>query len=95
MEITQDLVRYLEALGRIELSPEEEVKTQKDLADILAYIDKLSELDTAGVEPLSHAAGVSNVTREDVVTNGDMQDVILANAPEIKDGTILVPRTFD
>ncbi|MCR4688965.1 MAG: Asp-tRNA(Asn)/Glu-tRNA(Gln) amidotransferase subunit GatC [Saccharofermentans sp.] len=95
MEITQDLVRYLEALGRIELSPEEEVKTQKDLADILGYIDKLGELDTAGVEPLSHAAGRTNITREDVVINGDMQEQVLSNAPETKDGTILVPRTFD
>ncbi len=95
MEITQDLVRYLEALGRIELSPEEEAKTQKDLADILGYMDKLSELDTSGVEPLSHVTGQFNVTREDTVSNGDMQDAVLANAPETKDGTILVPRTFD
>ena len=76
MEITTDLVRYLEALGRIELSPED-------------------ELDTTGVEPLSHALGRSNVMREDTVSNGDMRDTVLSNAPETKEGTILVPRTFD
>ena len=95
MEITKDLVQYLESLGRLELSPEDEEKTQKALADILGYFDELSELDTEGVEPLSHVAGVSNVTREDVITNEDMRDAVLSNAPETKDGTILVPKTFD
>ena len=95
MEITKDLVQYLESLGRLELSPEDEEKTQKALADILGYFDELSELYTEVVEPLSQAAGVSNVTREDVITNEDMRDAVLSNAPETKDGTILVPKTFD
>ena len=95
MEITKDLVQYLESLGRLELSPEDEEKTQKALGDILGYFDKLGELDTEGVEPLSHAAGVANVTRDDVIANDDMRDAVLSNAPETKDGTILVPRTFD
>ena len=95
MEITTDLVRYLEALGRIELSPEDEAGMQKGLSDILGYFDKLNELNTTGVEPLSHALGRSNVMRQDTVSNGDMRDTVLSNAPETKDGTILVPRTFD
>ena len=95
MEITKDLVQYLENLGRLELSPEDEEKTQKALGDILGYFDHLSELDTEGVEPLSHAAGAVNVTREDVIANEDMRDAVLSNAPETKDGTILVPKTFD
>lgn len=95
MEITKDLVRYLESLGRLELSPEDEERTQKDLGDILGYIDQLSELDTEGVEPLSHASGVANVMRGDKVINEDMRDAVLQNAPETKDGTILVPKTFD
>ena len=95
MEITADLVSYLEKLGRIKLTPEEEIRTQKELGSILAYIDKLGELDTEGVEPLSHAFGRTNVTREDVVTNGDMQDLILSHAKESKDGAILVPKTVE
>lgn len=95
MEITTDLVKYLESLGRISLSPEEEEKTRKDLGDILAYIDKLNELDTKGVEPMSHAFGRSNVFREDEVSNGDLRDAILSNAPETKEGTILVPKTVE
>lgn len=95
MEITTELVEYLEKLGRIKLSPEEEERTKKELGSILGYIDKLGELDTTGVEPLSHAFGRTNVVREDVVTNGDMQDLILANAAESKDGAILVPKTVE
>jgi len=95
MEITKDLVEYLEALGRIRLSAEEEDKTQKDLGDILRYIDKLNELDTAGVEPMSHAFGRTNVFREDTVSNSDMRDLILSNAAETKDGAILVPKTVE
>lgn len=95
MEITTDLVKYLESLGRISLSAEEEEKTRKDLGDILAYIDKLNELDTKGVEPMSHAFGRSNIFREDTVSNGDLRDTILSNAPETKEGTILVPKTVE
>ncbi len=95
MEITLDLIEYLEKLGRIKLSPEEEDRTLKELGSILGYIDKLGELDTAGVEPLSHAFGRTNVVREDVVTNDDMQDLILSNAAETKDGAILVPKTVE
>ncbi|MBO4408001.1 MAG: Asp-tRNA(Asn)/Glu-tRNA(Gln) amidotransferase subunit GatC [Clostridiales bacterium] len=95
MEITTDLVKYLESLGRISLSAEEEEKTRKDLGDILAYIDKLNELDTQGVEPMSHAFGRSNIFREDEVSNGDLRDTILSNAPETKEGTILVPKTVE
>lgn len=95
MEITPDLILYLEKLGRIRLTPEEEERTLTELGSILGYIDKLGELDTTGVEPLSHAFGRENVTREDMVTNGDMQESILANAYEKKDGAILVPKTVE
>lgn len=95
MEITDELIDYLQALGRIRLSDEEKTKTKKDLGSILGYIDKLNELQTDGVEPMSHAMGSTNVFREDVVTNGDMRDLILANAPSSKDGAFKVPRTVE
>ena len=65
------------------------------MGSMLDYIDKLNELDTTGVEPMSHVFPVNNVFREDVVTNGDDRDNILANAPEEKDGAFVVPKTFD
>ena len=59
------------------------------------YIDKLNELDTSGVEPMSHVFPVHNVFREDVVVNGDIRETILANAPQEKDGSFVVPKTVE
>ena len=53
---------------------------------MLDYVEKLDELDTDGVEPLSHIFGDQNVFREDVVTNGDNKEAMLANAPKAKEG---------
>ena len=78
-----------------ELSDEEKEQAKKDMANMLDYIDTLNELDTSGVEPMSHVFPVNNVFREDVVTNEDDRDEILANAPEAKDGAFVVPKTFD
>ena len=64
------------------------------MASMLDYIDKLGELDTTGVEPMSHVFPVHNVFREDVVTNGDDRENIIKNAPEEKDGMFVVPSTF-
>jgi aspartyl-tRNA(Asn)/glutamyl-tRNA(Gln) amidotransferase subunit C len=62
---------------------------------MLDYIDKLNELDTEGVEPMSHVFSMNNVFREDAVVNGDDRENILANAPEQKDGAFKVPRTVE
>lgn len=95
MEITMELISYLEKLGRISLTEEEKEKTRIDLSSILGYIDKLNELDTNSVEPLSHAFPITNVFREDVVTNSDRRDFILSNAPDKKDGCFKVPKTVE
>ena len=58
-------------------------------------IDKLNELDTKGVEPMSHVFPVQNVFREDVVTNGDEREAVLAYAPQKYDGAFVVPRTIE
>ena len=65
------------------------------MANMLDYIDMLNELDTEGVEPMSHVFPVHNVFREDIVVNGDTRDQILKNAPEQKDGSFMVPKTVD
>ncbi len=95
MEINKDLVIYLEKLARIELSESEKVKVEKELSEVLGYIDMLSELDTEGVEPASHSFPVNNVFREDVVTNGDSRASVLSNASHSKDGCFKVPKTVE
>ena len=70
-------------------------QARKDLAEMLGYIDRLGELDTDGIEPMSHVHPESNRFREDTVTNGDGREQVLANAPEVRDGAFVVPRTFE
>ena len=93
--ISDETIEYVGILAKLELSDEEKEQAKKDMANMLDYIDTLNELDTSEVEPMSHVFPVNNVFREDVVTNGDDRDEILANAPEAKDGAFVVPKTFD
>ena len=93
--ISDETIEYVGILAKLELSDEEKEQAKKDMANMLDYIDTLNELDTSGVEPMSHVFPVNNVFREDVVTNGDDREDILANAPEAKEGAFVVPKTFD
>ena len=95
MQIDKNLVMYLEKLGRIELSEEQRTASEKDLQDILTYIDTLNELNTDGVEPASHSFPVANVMRQDCVTNTDAREAVLHNAPREKDGCFVVPKTVE
>ena len=95
MQITPDLIKYLETLARITLNEDEEKKVGSELQDILTYIDMLNELDTDGVEAMSHCFPVTNVMREDEVSASMTPDEIVANAPESHDGCFVVPKTVD
>ena len=78
--ISDETIEYVGILAKLELSEEEKEQAKKDMGSMLDYIDKLNELDTTGVEPMSHVFPVDNVFRED--------------APQKKDGTYMVPKTF-
>ena len=93
--ISDETIEYVGILAKLELSEEEKKQAKSDMGRMLDYIDKLGELDTNGVEPMSHVFPVQNVFREDVVTNSDTREELLANAPEQKDGMFMVPRTFE
>ena len=93
--ISDETIEYVGILSKLELSEEEKEETKKDMGSMLDYIDKLNELDTTGIEPMSHVFPVQNVFREDVVTNGDESEKTLKNAPGEKDNMFMVPRTFD
>lgn len=93
--ISDETIEYVGILAKLELSEEEKEQAKKDMGSMLDYIDKLNELDTDGVEPMSHAFPVNNVFREDEVTNVDDRENMLLNAPQKKDGTYMVPKTFD
>lgn len=93
--INYETIEYVGILAKLELSEAEKEAAMEDMSRMLDYIDKLNELDTVGVEPMSHVFPVSNVFREDVVTNGDERDKTLANAPDSKDGAFKVPKTVE
>lgn len=93
--ISDETIGYVGILAKLELSGEEKEAARKDMERMLDYIDRLNELDTEGVEPMSHVFAVNNVFREDVVTNQDERDRILANAPQQKDGAFKVPKTVE
>ncbi|MCF2641514.1 MAG: Asp-tRNA(Asn)/Glu-tRNA(Gln) amidotransferase subunit GatC [Lachnospiraceae bacterium] len=92
--ISDETIEYVGILAKLELNEEEKERAKKDMGEMLDYIDKLNELDTAGIEPMSHVFPVQNVFREDVVTNGDGSEETLRNAPEEKDGGFKVPKTI-
>lgn len=94
-QITQETIDYVSILAKLELSKEEKEQARKDMGEMLEYIDRLGELDTTDVEPMSHVFPVQNVFREDVVTNGDGSRQTLQNAPEEKENMFVVPKTFD
>lgn len=93
--IQDETIEYVGILAKLELSDQEREAAKKDMGRMLTYIDKLNELDTSAVEPMSHVFSVHNVFREDVVTNGDDRERMLVNAPEAKEGQYQVPRTVE
>lgn len=92
-KISDETMEYVGILAKLELSNEEKIKAKEEMEKMLNYIDVLSELDTEGIEPMSHTFPLSNVFREDIVKNGDDRDAILSNAPQKKDGSFEVPKT--
>ena len=92
-KISDETIEYVGILAKLELSEKEKEEAKADMEKMLDYIDVLNELDTDGMEPMSHVFPVNNVFREDVVTNGDGHEATLANAPEVKENAFLVPKT--
>ncbi len=95
MNITKETIENVANLARLNLTEQEKEKLTSDLAGILAWVDKLNELDTANVEPLSHILPVKNVFREDKVEKSYDREKILANAPSSEDGCFKVPKVVE
>ncbi len=93
--MTKELVAYVAELSRISLDEAETEKMQDELGAVVAYMDILNQLDTAGVEPQSHVFDITNVMREDRVGTSNTKEEILRNMPETEDDMPVVPRTID
>lgn len=91
MSIARAEVEKVALLARLQLSDEELARMTVEMDDVLRYMDLLSELDTAAVEPMSHAAELANAFREDVRHASLPREAALANAPHSDGECFLVP----
>lgn len=93
--ITLEQVRHVARLARLELAPAEEKRLQADMSEMLGYVEKLNELDTASVEPTAQVGESGTPMREDTVANQPAPDDMLANAPS-RDGFFFkVPKIIE
>ena len=95
MKIRRDEVEYVAHLARLEFSEEEKNKFTMQLNNILTYMDKLNQIDTTGVEPMTHAIERKNAFRDDFVKESLSHDESIANAPDIKGDFFRVPRVIE
>lgn len=95
MSVTRDDVRKVARLSRIAVSEAQLDEMAGELNGILGWIDQLNEVDVSGVEPLTSIVETRLPMRDDVVTDGDIQDQVLANAPRSEDGFFVVPKSVE
>jgi len=95
MSVDAATVRHIAKLARIAVSDEEVAALAPELSNILGWIEQLGEVDVAGIEPMT--AVIPNILRlrEDVVTESDRRDEILANAPAAEHGFFAVPKVIE
>ncbi len=95
MKITTELVDYISQLSRLSLPEEEKEAMAAQLERIVAYMDLLSQLDTTGIEPMSHVFPVKNVLRPDVAEPSLDRAALLANAPARDGEMFLTPKSVE
>jgi aspartyl-tRNA(Asn)/glutamyl-tRNA(Gln) amidotransferase subunit C len=94
MKITQEEVEHVAHLARLHLSEKELEQMTAQLDTILAYVDKLEELDTTGVVPTTHAFSITNAFREDIVQPSLTQKDALSEGPNTNHESFIVPRVI-
>ena len=88
-------VAYVAQLARLELTEEEKAVFQPQLENIVKYVEKISEVDVEGVEPMMHGRPLVNPFREDVVRPSLDSEVALANAPARVGDEFLLPKIVE
>lgn len=94
MKLTVEQVQHVAKLARLELEPQAVETLAGQLATILDYVEKLSEVDTSEIEPTSHAIALTNAFREDHIHTHLAPQEALANAPAKEDGRFVVPKVI-
>lgn len=94
MKLDLKQVEHIALLARLELTAEEKEKFAKELTMILDYVEKLSEVDTTGIDPIAQITGLVNITREDRVEESVHRTDLLAVAPDREGQHIKVQSVF-
>ncbi len=94
MSISIREVEHIASLAKLRFSEAEKETLAAELSSILEYMEKLEQLDTDGVEPMSHPASLSNVMRDDEVKTSLPVETALANAPAKQKGFFKVPKVI-
>jgi len=95
MIINNEMLDYISRLSKIEINDSEKEKVKNEMEKILEYMEKLENIDTEGVEALSHNSDIKNVFREDVAKESRNREEILSNAAKKNDNAFVVPKTFE
>ena len=95
MSVNVEQVRHIAKLARIAMSDAETEAMVPELNNILGWVEQLAEVNTDGVEPLTAVIDNRLRLREDAVTDGDVRDEVLANAPEAQHGFFAVPKVIE
>jgi aspartyl-tRNA(Asn)/glutamyl-tRNA(Gln) amidotransferase subunit C len=95
MKIKKETIKYVADLARMDLHPDEEILFATQLNDILTYMDKINELNTENIKPMSHAVFVDNVFREDIPKQMLSKEQALRNAPDKKGNFFRVPKIIE
>jgi len=95
MSVDQATVRRIAHLARIALTDAEVPHLEGEINAILAFVEALGAVDVAGVEPMTSVIPMKLPLRADVVTDGEIEGLVLANAPLTEDNFFLVPKVIE
>ena len=95
MSVSPEQVRHIAKLARIAMSEEELDRLLPELNNILGWVEQLGEVNTDGIEPLTAVIEQKLRLREDAITDGDIRDQVLANAPDAQHGFFAVPKVIE
>lgn len=95
MSVNTEQVRHIAKLARIAMSDAEVEAMVPELNNILGWVEQLAEVDTDGVEPLTAVIDQKLRLRDDAVTEGNIRDAVLANAPAAEHGFFAVPKVIE
>ena len=95
MSVDATTVRKIASLARLATTEDEVAALVPELNNIMAWIEQLAEVDTDGIEPLAAVIPNTLRLRDDVVTDGDIREAVLANAPQAEHGFFAVPKVIE